>query len=178
MSDVHQSVAAAIFDSSIAARAPDLECRAERASDAAFLADLFIQSSPLSDFLPHSMLVQQAEMAEHYYREHSPNAMRRIFLREGQPVSRLIIDWSTHLPSHCVDVAVSKAFAGKGLGSAILQAWLDTAATLGSVCRLEVQASNPALRLYVRLGFSIVPNDEAQSPIVFLEHTPPRAATG
>ena len=62
---------------------------------------------------------------------------------------------------HVIDIAISAAARGRGIGGAIIGALTDAAADLGvSRCTLSVLAGNvPARRFYERQGFLPVGGD-------------------
>jgi ribosomal protein S18 acetylase RimI-like enzyme len=53
-------------------------------------------------------------------------------------------------------VAVMPGYRGQGIGTRLLIALLDAAGESYDAVSLSVQADNPALRLYQRLGFEVV----------------------
>jgi len=55
-----------------------------------------------------------------------------------------------------LSVAVVPDCRGQGIGKRLLSALLDAAAERYEAVSLSVQADNPALRLYQRLGFEVV----------------------
>jgi ribosomal protein S18 acetylase RimI-like enzyme len=55
-----------------------------------------------------------------------------------------------------LSVAVMPGYRGQGIGTRLLSALLDAAAERYDAVSLSVQADNPALRLYRRLGFEVV----------------------
>jgi ribosomal protein S18 acetylase RimI-like enzyme len=55
-----------------------------------------------------------------------------------------------------LSMAVMPAWRGQGVGSRLLAALLDAAAERYAAVSSSVQADNPALRLYRRLGFEVV----------------------
>lgn len=160
MTDPHSS-----FDAAFAAHAPHLGCRPEDATDTAFLTGLSIACSPLAGMIPEPMLLQQAEFQHAAHNGAHPHAMHRVAMLDGVPVARIMIDWDA-AESHCVDIAVLPAHQGKGIGLALLQAWLDVADRRGQPAQLEVREDNPAGRLYLRLGFQPVPDPHGWSPVV------------
>jgi ribosomal protein S18 acetylase RimI-like enzyme len=54
-----------------------------------------------------------------------------------------------------VDIAVLPKLRGKGIGSAVLKLLIAEAEAAGKAVRLSVWHSNPALSLYLRLGFGV-----------------------
>jgi len=55
-----------------------------------------------------------------------------------------------------LSMAVMPSWRGQGIGSRLLAALLDAAAECYPAVSLNVQADNPALRLYRRFGFEVV----------------------
>ena len=160
------------FDAALRERAPALSVRPEADEDEAFLRALFLATFQLRDVLPAPMLAQQADLHFGALSNNYRGAMRRIVLEGGAPIGRLIIDWSGQT-SHCVDIAVHPDQGGRGVGTALLQAWIDTATDHGLACTLEVAPVNPARRLYARLGFLEAPDQSAAASIEMTRPLPP-----
>ena len=147
------------FDAAFLQRAPaSLRVRPEADADAAFLRELFLATYPLRDVLPAPMLAQQVDFQFAAFRNNYPGAVRRIVSGADGPIGRIILDFSGET-SHCVDIAVHPAHGGRGLGTALLQAWIDAATQHGLACTLTVAPENPARALYARLGFRESPSE-------------------
>ena len=157
---------ATLFDAAIAARCPQLSFRKEGPEDAEFLRALFVACSPLAEHLPAAMLTQQADLQDRGFRTARPLAMRRIAVRAGEPVGRIMIDWDGAGSYHGVDIAVLPGARASGLALAMLRAWLAAADQLGRVCTLEVLATNPAQVIYRRLGFRPLAEGDANQPVI------------
>ena len=89
--------------------------------------------------------------------------MRRIVSLGSRPIGRIVIDWHPPDHSHGIDIAVLPDDRRSGAGLHLLRAWLAAADRWGMTCSLEVERSNPARHLYVRLGF--VPVGSKAEPI-------------
>lgn len=153
------------FDSAFSERAPAaLRVRPEQDGDADFLRALFLANNPLRDVLPEPMLAQQADFQLAAFRSNYPHAIRRIVLVAAAPIGRIIIDCSGET-SHCVDISVHPAHAGRGVGAALLQAWIAAASRRGQACTLTVAPDNPARTLYARLGFREEPAEADSASI-------------
>ena len=70
-----------------------------------------------------------------------------------------------------LSVAVEPEYRGMGVGTALLRALLSRGTEVGyRAMSLSVDARNPALRLYERLGFQVVESE--QNPTMLLEFGP------
>lgn len=159
------------FDEALAARAPGLGCRPEEVSDSVFLTGLAMACSPLAAMAPEPMLRQQAEFQHAAHNSAHPHAMHRIAMLDDTPVGRIMIDWGD-VRSHCVDIAVLPARQRMGIGRNLLHAWLDVADQHRQTAQLEVRADNPAMRIYMQLGFSPVQDANGWSPVVTMLRPP------
>ena len=158
--------AARDFDAIVAKSAGGWSVRQEQADDAAFLQALYAVNAPLAQVLPPSMLLQQHQMQEANFAAQYPQAMRRILLREGQPVGRTIMDWSGSAQFYGIDIAVLPDESGRGGGLIMLRAWLAICDALGRPASLFVRADNRARRLYTHLGFTEVTGQSADAPMI------------
>jgi len=80
------------------------------------------------------------------------NAQRSIIERDGAPVGRLIVD-RVEREICIVDVALLPDARGGGIGTKLLRELMDEAGEAGKPLTIYVEKFNPALRLYLRLGF-------------------------
>lgn len=142
-----------LFDAAVAGRCSQISFRAESPEDTEFLRALFIACSPMAAHLPAAMLAQQADLQDRGFRAARPLTMRRVAVRDGDPVGRIVVDWDCAGPCHGVDIAVLPGARASGVALAMLRAWLAAADQLGRACTLEVLATNPAQVIYRRLGF-------------------------
>ncbi len=99
-------------------------------------------------FLDMQFRAQHADYQKNY-----PQADWLVTLRGGDEIGRLYIDrWPSR---HCIiDIALLPAHRGHGLGAALLRDLIDEAAAAGKAVTIYVEKSNPAMRLYRRLGFT------------------------
>lgn len=88
-----------------------------------------------------------------------PHADNRIILFNEASIGRFLVDRGE---SHCtlVDVALLPAHRGAGIGTYLIRNLLTEAAAAAKPVKLNVWHSNPAKRLYDRLGFSAAKNDD------------------
>ncbi|MEM9596049.1 MAG: GNAT family N-acetyltransferase [Acidobacteriota bacterium] len=94
----------------------------------------------------------QFEAQRRYYEEQFPDAAFDIILHEGEPAGRLYIDRRDD-EIRLVDIALLPDFRGRGLGGEILADLLGEGRGAGLPVRIHVEHNNPAMRLYLRLGF-------------------------
>ena len=79
--------------------------------------------------------------------------------RGGQPIGQIAVA-ERATEQHIVDILLVASERGRGLGAAVLKRFMASASERRVPTRLVVRRSNPALRLYQRLGFSVVASDE------------------
>ena len=157
---------AQIYDTAVAESGAGWSVRQELPKDTHFLETLYRANAPMAYILPPVMLLQQHQMQEANFGAQYPQAMRRILLRGGQPIGRIIIDWSGSAQVHGVDIAVLPDERGRGGGLILLRAWLALCDALGRPASLFVRADNRARRLYAHLGFGDVAGQSADAPMV------------
>ncbi len=105
-----------------------------------------------------SLVRMQFNLQRQQYDAGYPEADHNIIIREGQPIGRLLVDESDE-EFTLVDVALLAEHRNSGLGTYLIQQLLRRATNQGKRVRLHVLKSNPAQRLYERLGFSRVAED-------------------
>lgn len=100
-------------------------------------------------------LRQQFQLQLHHYQEHFPDAEFWLIEQNGQAIGRLYLDWG-QTTVQLIDIALLPEQRGAGLGSTLLGDVLTRADDRGLAAGLHVESHNPALRLYQRLGFSVI----------------------
>lgn len=101
----------------------------------------------------NAFLREQFATRANAYRTTFPNAQHSIVSVGSTPVGTLIVQ-RTAGEIRVVDLALLPARRGGGLGTQLLRALMEEACDTGRPLRLQVLKGNPALRLYLRLGFS------------------------
>ncbi len=86
------------------------------------------------------------------YLANYPNAQRSIIERSGTPVGRLIVD-RVEREISIIDIALLPEGRGQGIGTGLLRELTEEARAAGKPLSIYVEKFNPALRLYLRLGF-------------------------
>lgn len=104
----------------------------------------------------NEMLRFQFDAQRRGYREQCPTADERLILRGGAQIGWVIIDRSGPAV-HCVDLAIVSGQRNKGVGTQVLRALQEEAATGNRPLLLTVLRTNArALALYARLGFRVI----------------------
>ena len=96
----------------------------------------------------------QFEAQDAHYRRHYPECEFLVVENNGTPIGRLYRDRRDD-EIRVVDIALLTAARGQGIGGRLMQNILDEAAQAGLMVRIHVERSNPARRLYDRLGFRL-----------------------
>jgi ribosomal protein S18 acetylase RimI-like enzyme len=144
--------------------APDL--RPARPDDEPFLRSLYanlrapeFSALALAPDALSALLALQYTAQDRSYRHSHPGADRDIVVVDGEPIGRLYADRGTET-IHVIDVTLLAQHRGRGLGTALLTAVLDDARRSSRTVGLEVARGGRALRLYRRLGFEVVGEDD------------------
>ena len=138
-------------------RAVDL--RAPNDSDTPFLRRLFESTLPPSLSVvalpegPREQLVTLMMRGQQQTWDAAwPRSERRLVIVDGAPVGQLWIA-DTDEGLRLVDITLLPEIRGRGLGAVLLRNLLARARAEGRPVLASVTASNPAIRLYERLGF-------------------------
>ena len=157
MNSVPSTVAAAGW-----VRAADAGLTFRRLADAdlPFLARVYastraeeLAATPLTDAVKAAFLADQFQLQHAHYQKYYPNADWLVTMRGGEDIGRLYIErWPTQ--HRIIDIALLPEHRGKGFGEALLRDLLDEATACGKAVTIHVEKFNPAMRLYLRLGFT------------------------
>lgn len=156
--------------------------RAVCVEDEPFQRALFETARPDAAFLVSVMpeptrklfLDQQFQFQNAYYARAYPGADWLLIVAGGAPVGRLIVE---RVPAGwcVVDIALLPAWRGQGIGALLLKRVQAAAVSAGAPCVvLSVDTSNPARRLYGRLGFVV---EEEAVPKVAMAWRPSLSAS-
>ena len=101
-----------------------------------------------------AFLDMQFQAQHAHYRKYYPDADWLVIRHAGSDIGRLYIErWPGE--HRIIDIAFLPAFRGKGFGSALLSDLIDEAGAVGKAVSIHVEKHNPAMRLYLRLGFTV-----------------------
>ncbi len=109
----------------------------------------------------NAVLRLQFDAQDRSWRAVHPSADVDVVLVDDAPVGRLVADRSG-AEVHVVDVALSPDHRGRGIGTALLTGLLADADAQGRAVVLAVDRGSPARRLYERLGFRVVGEDDVR----------------
>lgn len=104
-----------------------------------------------------AFLRMQFDTQHRYYRQQFPQAAYDVILLDGKAIGRLYVDRSTQ-ETHIIDIALLPEHRKAGIGSRLLKGIQDESAQAGKPILIYVEKNNPALGLYLKLGF--VPKED------------------
>lgn len=137
--------------------------RPRRESDAEFLREVYVayrwpELAP-TGWTPEACLAflhDQYRLQEVYYGKYYDGAAWGVIEVGGERAGRLYLMLRKD-DLRIVDIALLPAYRNRGIGGRLLKAIQDQAAGLGATkLSIHVEQSNPALRLYERLGFHLI----------------------
>lgn len=131
--------------------------------------------SRLDESLRGTILAQQFAAQNAGYVHAYPGARFDIVERDGRPIGRIVTAClATALA--LIDVAIAEDARGRGVATRLIEAMMRDAAASDMSVTLRVSRGNAAaLRLYRRLGFSVV---DADAVNLAMEWRPTRAGRG
>jgi GNAT superfamily N-acetyltransferase len=108
----------------------------------------------MTDAQKTAFLDTQFHLQHAHYQKYYPQADWLLTMHAGEDIGRLYIErWPTQ--HRIIDIAFLPEHRGKGYGEALLRDLLDEAASCGKDVSIHVEKYNPAMRLYLRLGFTV-----------------------
>jgi GNAT superfamily N-acetyltransferase len=110
---------------------------------------------PWTDEQKSAFVAQQFEAQDAAYRICYDGATFEVIEVDGEPAGRLYLD-RTASEIRVVDITLLPEHRGSGVGTALLRGLLAEADAGGRRVTIHVERFNRALRLYERLGFSVV----------------------
>ena len=142
--------------------ATTLTLRPIRPEDQSFLYEVYA-STRLEELAPlgwsadqqAAFLAQQFNAQHQYYQANFAGADFQVILVNGQPAGRLYVDRRVN-EIGLIDIALLPEYRNAGIGSGLIKELLAEAQQAGKPVRIHVEKFNRALRLYERLGFSII----------------------
>lgn len=143
-----------------------ISLRLARQEDQEFLFKLYASTrqAEIADFgwnpeQQDAFLRMQFNAQRHWYATAYPAAVEQIVELDQQPAGRLMVAKSDGAVATLVDISLLPEHRGGGIGSGLLRELLDQCNQEQTLLRLQVLKTNPAARLYGRLGFLKVGED-------------------
>ena len=139
-----------------------LACRPMTDGDLPFVAALFastradeVAATGWPEAMQAAFLDQQHQAQYRHYRDTYPAADWLIVEREGEPIGRLYLADQGH-ELLLIDISLLPESRRAGYGRALIGDVQAHARATGRAVSLHVERTNPAQRLYERLGFRTV----------------------
>ena len=108
---------------------------------------------PFDDEQKKQFIAQQFAAQTDHYNVHYPTAVKSVIEYGGERIGRVYVDeWEKQI--RLVDIAIIPAYRGSGIGTMLLHRVFQQAMAVKKRVTIHVEAYNPALRLYERLGFT------------------------
>jgi len=136
-----------------------ISLRTCRPADQEFLFTLYA-STRMQEIAPfgwpaaqqEAFLRMQFSAQQRWYESAYAQSEHQIVEQDGQPVGRLMV-LREKGSALLVDISLLAEHRGQGIGGGLLRELVQQCARDGATLRLQVLRTNPALRLYERLGF-------------------------
>jgi ribosomal protein S18 acetylase RimI-like enzyme len=84
-----------------------------------------------------------------------PNAEHKIIVFDNRPIGRILV-FRTEREIRLVDIALLPEYCGSGIGASLVRGLFEEAMAANKPVTLHVAKLSRAVRLYQRLGFSII----------------------
>jgi GNAT superfamily N-acetyltransferase len=110
---------------------------------------------PWSEARKDAFLRSQFELQHHHYHHHYPDARYDLICEGGRAIGRYYVQ-PMKREIRIMDIALLPEHRGRGIGTRLVQDVLDEAEQSRRFVSLHVEESNPAMRLYQRMGFAAV----------------------
>ena len=141
---------------------PHISLREVQDNDREFLLRVYASTReeelapvPWSDAEKDEFLRMQFHAQDTHYHSHFPQADYDVILLDGHRAGRLYVDRGPD-EMRILDIALLAEHRGQGIGDGLMRGLLREAAeTRRPVC-IHVEYNNPAMHLYLRLGFTQV----------------------
>src|SRR5207245_6048427 len=110
---------------------------------------------------------RQFRAQDSYYREQFPNSEYKLMLLDEERVGRIIM-FRDKSEIRILDITVLPQYRNAGIGTALIRKEMNDGAKSGLAVEIYVENTNPSLRLFERLGFSVIKEDGFNLLLQFL----------
>jgi GNAT superfamily N-acetyltransferase len=121
-----------------------------------------------TDEQKEAFLRMQFQAQHAWYREHYEGAQFDLLLVDGAPAGRLYVH-RREAEIRLMDISLLPEYRNSGIGSSLLRELMSESEAAGKPLTIHVEKYNPAMRLYLRLGFKPI---EDRGPYDLLEWRP------
>jgi ribosomal protein S18 acetylase RimI-like enzyme len=119
-----------------------------------------------------SFLRMQFQAQQRWYETAYAGAEHRIVMLDSKPAGRLLVERGAEAAT-LVDISLIPEYRGRGLGTMLLRDLLHGCQNSGLAVRLQVLKTNPAQRLYERVGFRRTNEDQLYFQMEWRPTPPP-----
>jgi ribosomal protein S18 acetylase RimI-like enzyme len=123
-----------------------------------------------------AFILMQFNAQKQHYSMAYPDADYHIIFVNDQPVGRLIVDRAAASLT-LIDISLLPADRGRGIGTRVLNELLSEARSFAKPVLLYVELTNPAKRLYERLGFFAEQEDALYCQMKWIPNITPSQTT-
>ena len=113
---------------------------------------------PLEEKQKHAVIQMQYSAQKQQYSVQHPNADHDLILLDGVPVGRVFVDRGPN-KIYLVDISLLPGHRGLSVGTTVLGDLVTEAEKAGAALGLHVFKTNPAARLYFRMGLTVTADD-------------------
>jgi len=106
-----------------------------------------------------AFLRMQFTAQQRWYETAYAEAEQQIVMLDAAPIGRIIVHRGSDATT-LVDISLLPEHRGRGIGGGLIRDLVQQSAQRGAPVRLQVLRTNPAARLYQRLGFAKTGEDE------------------
>lgn len=131
---------------------------------------------PWEDSQKEAFVQMQFDAQSRHFSMAYPQAVNHIIIVNGEPAGRLMVDRSAAYLT-LVDISLLPSYRGRGIGTHVIHDLLNEAGSLAKPVHLHVLLTNPAKRLYERLGFFSERDDAVYCQMKWMPKTEPGQTT-
>ena len=150
--------------SRLAALCPDVSLRVENDADRAFLSDLYASTRqeelapvPWDAATKRGFLAEQFTLQHAHYVKNYVGAEFIVIEQHGQSIGRIYVNRKGS-EIRLMDIALVPEKRGQGIGRTLVEALARVAREDAAEITLHVEPNNPAMKLYDRMGFTLIEN--------------------
>ena len=99
-----------------------------------------------------AFLRMQFNAQQQWYAATYSSAEKQIIEKDHQPIGRMVVQREPNI-WRLLDISLLPEHRGQGIGGELIRALVQQCVKSGAVLQLQVLNTNPAQRLYARLGF-------------------------